>query len=499
MNNKKIKMTSSLKYGAYSLISVCLLLAIIIIFNLAISALPPKYTKITDNKSGIYNISDTSKNLLSSLKDEITVYLIAKDGQSNDYHLKIENYLKRYVDLSKKLTLKTVDPLLRPSFISHYTDAELDSSLTHLIVVNDRTDRSFVCEYSTLISSEIDESLSYEEQLQYYMAYGTYKYVSKFNVENALLSAVTYVTMEKTPNIYFTTGHGESNDDSYLSYVFEVSHVETDALDLSLGDIPSDAEAILINAPTKDFTDKEIEKLKKFSDRGGNIALISGFTSTESDSMPLLHKFISEYYGLKYNSALVLEGNTEYAYKYGANYVNYVFYPQKLGAIKDASSSNIYYQNAHLIDIPEKLPEGVKAEKLLTTSAKGYLKTVMTKETSTLKGENDPEGIFTVGAQSIKKIGESDSTLLWFSSASALALDSLIDGGYDNAVIAIHIMSKCTTDFNPVSVKDVVSLEIQLLNVDENANKLWSIIFIGIIPVSFVGLGLINRYRRAKR
>ena len=69
----KFRITNSVKYGTYSLISISILLAVIIILNLALGILPAKYTAITDNKEGIYDISNTSKRLLSSLKDGTAV------------------------------------------------------------------------------------------------------------------------------------------------------------------------------------------------------------------------------------------------------------------------------------------------------------------------------------------------------------------------------------------------------------------------------------------
>ena len=58
---KKLKITNSLKYGTYSLIATAVVLAIIIIANLAVAALPSKYTSITNDKKGIYDISDASR------------------------------------------------------------------------------------------------------------------------------------------------------------------------------------------------------------------------------------------------------------------------------------------------------------------------------------------------------------------------------------------------------------------------------------------------------
>ena len=119
---KKVKITNAVKYGTYSLVATAVVLAIIIIANLAVAALPSKYTSITNGRTGIYDISSASKKILSSLTDEVTVYVIATQDQASDYHLMITEYLKRYSALSDKLTVKSVDPVLRPSFVSAYIE-----------------------------------------------------------------------------------------------------------------------------------------------------------------------------------------------------------------------------------------------------------------------------------------------------------------------------------------------------------------------------------------
>ena len=498
--NKKFKITNSVKYGTYSLISIAILLAVIIILNLAIGILPAKYTSITDNKDGIYNISSSSKRLLSSLEDDITIYVIATQDQSSDYYLMITEYLKRYTELSSKITYKQVDPVLRPSFVSSYTDMTLDAAYPHIIVVNDKTDRADVYQFSDIIASVKDPSLSDEEQYYYYLSYGTYKYIYTFNLESCLISGITYVSMDHVPCMYYTKGHGESAVDTMFTQIMELSHVTLKGIDLTLdGEIPSEAETLLIYGPTKDFTDAEIKCLEKFVARGGHIVLISGYNSNVADrNLPNLYGFMEKEYGLYFVDAMVFEGNTDYAYKYGNEYVNYQFYPQASGALASAiGSTRIILANAHPIAIAEALPEGVTATSILTTTEKGYSKTEIL---SIEKGENDPEGKFNVGVQAEKTANGVTSKCMWFSSLYALNIDGTYTSYYQyaNIFITVHIMSETISEFNPESV-DAISLAITQLDISEKSGKIWGVILIGIIPAAILGYGFYNRYRRARR
>jgi hypothetical protein len=203
-------------------------------------------------------------------------------------------------------------------------------------------------------------------------------------------------------------------------------------------------------------------------------------------------------YGLSFVDAMVFEGNTDYAYKYGSNYLKYQFYPQASGNIANAiGKARIILTNAHPIVIAETLPDGVKASAILTTTDKGYSKAEVL---STEKGENDPEGKFNVGVQAEKTVSGVTSKCMWFSSLYALNIDGTYTSYYQyaNIYITVHIMSEMVTEFNPESV-DAVSLAITQLNISEKAGKVWGLILIGVIPAAILGYGFYNRYRRARR
>ena len=494
----KFRITNSVKYGTYSLISISILLAVIIILNLALGILPAKYTAITDNKEGIYDISNTSKRLLSSLKDDITIYVIATQDQSGDYHIMITEYLKRYSELSSKLTVKQVDPVLRPTFVSNYTDLDLDAASTHIIIVNERTDRADVYQFEDIIATVMDSSLTDEEQYYYYMAYGTYKYIYAFNLESCLISGLTYVSMETVPCLYYTTGHGESAFDNGFAQVMELGHIVVKGIDLSLdGAIPDEAEALVIYGPTKDFTEAEINYLKNFVSRGGNIVLVSGYDTKLSErNLTNLYGFMEETYGLSYVDQMVFEGNTDYVYKYGSNYLYYNFYPRAIGTLENViGSMRILFSYAHPIKVSETLPEGVKVTETLTTSDKGYTKTEVV---SAEKNEGDPEGKFVVGAEAEKTVDGVTTKAMWFSSLYALNIDSTYSYSYANIYLTVHLMSEMISEFNPESV-EAVSLAVTQLEISPKAGKVWGAIIIGVIPAAILGYGFYNRYKRARR
>ncbi len=476
----KLKITSTVRYGSYSLIVMAVVLAILIFINLAVGALPSTVTSITDKDSEIYSISDTSKEYMKKLDEKVTVYVVSVEGSSTEHHLMINEYVKKYCALSDNVTVKYIDPVLRPGFMAEYnkdgalTEEQLSPDYTHIVVESDK--RSKIIPYSDIFTY----ALSGDDLTTFYYTYS-------FNIENCLISAIDYVTVELLPTIYYTTGHGETTlDDGFFNLV-KIENIDIKALDLSkTEDVPEDAHAIIIYAPKNDFSEIEIGRLKEFSERGGNIILSTDYNISLSDRVfENLYAFTSEHFGVNYIDALVFEGDTSKIYRYN----EYIFATMTANTptlIKEEVGYALFTYS-HAISIADELPEGVTVKPMFTTTSKGYAKVDFGKDSLRDKQEGDLEGAFNLGLTS----NRGDSTLWWFASTDAL-----------NTKINPHIAS-CTNSEsvekeNAVSAAAVV-IEHDMLEISDQAADLWSWIFIGIIPGAILAYGIYVRYRRTRR
>ena len=142
--NKKL-----LKKGSYSLAFTVVILAIAVFLNLLIGELPSSATKIDVSENKLYSIGDETKNVASSLTEDVTLYLLAEDGSED---ATLNELLTRYADLSSHIKYEKKDPVLNPSFASSYTDEDLASN--SVIVVSDK--RSKVIPYSDLYESSVN-------------------------------------------------------------------------------------------------------------------------------------------------------------------------------------------------------------------------------------------------------------------------------------------------------------------------------------------------------
>ncbi len=489
------KFNSSARYGSFSLIVTAIVLVILILVNLAVGALPATYTSITGKKSDVYKISKASVDYMKNLDEEITVYIVQLDNASTEHDLMIKNYVERYATLSDKITVKYVDPEIKPMFLSSYNEDGsisedlLDPSFTHIVVESGK--RSRIIPYSDIFKY----ALTGDDLSAFYQAYGYIPY--SYEIENCLLSAVDYVTLETLPKIYYTNTHKEANLAEIFTAFAKLENIGLTALDIeATGKIPSDAQAIVIYAPQTDFSQKEIAALKEYADNGGNIILSTEFNPTLTDRvLDNLYAFTKEYYGMSYNDVLVYEGTAE-RFISSATYVFVTMTDKAPAALNSGTYGSVLFTYCHAINIEPTLPKGVTVDTLFTTTSKGYAKLAYNKETEK-KEEGDLEGTFVLGATSTRKNGEKSSKLIWYSSTDALRTTYNYKLA-DSMHVAVYTLSVS------VEKRDIVSAVAMLItrdavDISDKAAAFWSWTIIAIIPGAILGYGIFVRVKRARR
>lgn len=490
------KFNSSARYGSFSLAVTAIVLVILILVNLAVNSLPATMTSITNEKSSVYTITDASKDYLKTLDQEITVYIVQIDGASGEHDLMIKKYVERYATLSDKLTVKYIDPEIKPNFLpSHNTDNEigeeyLDTAYTHLVVESEK--RSRIIPYADIFKY----ALSGDDLTAFYQANGYVPY--SYEIENCLLSAIDYVTLDVVPTIYYTSTHKEASLDEGFNAFAKLDNVNLKALDLETeGKVPSDACAVIIYSPQTDFSEKEINALKEYADKNGNVIISTDYNINVSDRyLDRLYAFTKEYYGMDYLDALVLEGDTGRIYGYPI-YIYATMTDKVPSAIKSGTGGYVLFTYAHAISVSDTLPEGVTVDKLFTTTSGGYAKITFGSEETFAKKDGDLSGVFTLGAISTRQSGDAKSRLWWFSSTDALAttMSTTIAG---NIYVPVYVLTESVNKENSVSAAAVL-ITHELLEISDKAADLWSWIIIAIVPGAILGYGIYVRVRRVRR
>jgi ABC-type uncharacterized transport system involved in gliding motility auxiliary subunit len=152
--------------------------------------------------------------------------------------------------------------------------------------------------------------------------------VLDFKGEQQLTAAIVGLVEGKPAKIYFTEGHGEhsiqdvNSPQGYgtVGAMLKNDNVEAENLNLAeKGDVPADADAVVIAGPSISFSPIEAEALDAYLQKNGKLlVLLDPYVTLGLDD--LLKK-----YGMKYDDDLVLERGMS-----------------PLGALMTAPQANIY-------------------------------------------------------------------------------------------------------------------------------------------------------------
>lgn len=182
-------MKRSLGRGGYLAGVSLLALALVILFNLIVGQLPSNWLEFDLTDNGLYEISDTSREFLSTLDQDVEIVVLAEEGATD---ARITKFLDRYTALSSHLSLTYVDPVAHPEEASAY-ESDSDS----LVVRCEATGKSRSIPYSDIITYTYTNYFSVTED--------------SFDAEGQLTSAVNYVTGDTSAKVYTVSGHGETD------------------------------------------------------------------------------------------------------------------------------------------------------------------------------------------------------------------------------------------------------------------------------------------------
>lgn len=157
--------------GAFSAAVTALAVAVVILINLLAAQLPERWTQFDLTDSGIYDISDTTRDYMADLEEDVVIHVLA-DKDSLD--TRIVRFLATYEELSSHLSVEYTNPMVYPSVL---TDYGVDSNT--IVVTCEATGRQE--------SFSIDDIIGYDIMSYYY--YGSYN-ETDFDGEGLLTSAV---------------------------------------------------------------------------------------------------------------------------------------------------------------------------------------------------------------------------------------------------------------------------------------------------------------------
>ena len=319
----------------------------------------------------------------------------------------------------------------------------------------------------------------------YYQFYNQLQAVS-LDAEGLLTSAIHNVISETQNKIYLLKGHNEArlgaNASSYLS---KANYVTADLNLLTDGSIPEDCKLIFCNNPAVDLADDEFDMLTSYLRNGGKLLLFL--------DNPNLSNFnaLLEMYGLQMQNGYVGD-NDRYYKAYAREYGIFCIYPV-LSAASDITSSvmtDAFLRGARgmLQVTPQRT--GAVVTPFMTSSENAVL---MVDE------NNFTEGKYVLGAVATETYGDKadvETRLTVITAVDLLSDDISTRANLSNMEIFINAVNK---NFDDVESYVIPAKNLQIMPTLISHPLIWSVVFIGVIPLGILSGGFVYWIRRRNR
>lgn len=490
--------SKNFKLGGYSVLAIVVVIAIAVVINLVAGQLPSKATNYDLTASNVLSISDQTKEITSALDQDVTIYYIVQSGNEDE---PISQLLDRYEDLSDRITVKTIDPVVYPNFAAQYTSEDVsDNSL--IVVSGDK-------------SRYIDSSDIYETTYN-----SDYSTSTDFDGEGELTSAIQYVASGTSGKIYLLTGHGEADVPDSVTEAVAKQNMDLEQLSLlTEGSIPDDASCVMIFSPSSDISSEEKDMILAYLEQGGSLMLITDYVN-DADMSNLYA--LEAAYGVETATGIVMEGSSNCIQGY-----NYYLLPQiDSHEITDPLIDDGYYI---LMPLAQGIIETGDAANtititpLLTTSDQSYSKVAGSAMTTYDKEDGDIDGPFYLGVAITEDLSDittddadtgeeadsadtedtedssaSESKIVFFSSSAFLedSASELVSGA--NLDLFVNSIGYLCEQEDSISIH-AKTISTDYLTLSSAASSFWALVVIGIIPGVFLIIGIVKWIRRRKK
>lgn len=461
-----------IKLGAYSVATILVMAVLTIAVNLGLNYVPDQYTSFDVTSNKIYTLTDDTKEMLSNLTDDVTIYVLAEEASKDE---DLDKTLTQMEGLSDHIKVEYVSPVTNPKFYYNYTSEEPTNN--SLIVVGPAN--STVVDYNSIYAYE--------------MNYTSYSYeITGYDGEGQLASAIAYVTTEDIPKFYIIAGHGELGFEETFLNALTKENVTYEELTLySVDEIPADAQGVIINAPTSDFSEDDADKIIAYLEQGGNAFLLPTFTEESMDNF----ERILDYYGVSVVDGMIVEGDREYYYQspyYLFPEIAYDEVTQRVvdGAVFAPLSRGLSYDEA---------TDGVYYTPLLTTSDSSFSKVNVSNVEDYSKSADDIDGPFVISLRAEKTTDQGE-----LSQALIVANESMFTTVADDMVPGYNIklfgsMISSLADHESSVAIPAKNFEIGNLVFRAQAVYLVGVIAVFILPIGALAAGLIICLSRRKK
>ncbi len=322
--------TRRFRYGSMSVV-LTLVVAVALVITCVIGDLlnerfPLNWDLTADDT---YTFSETSEKVAALVDRDVEIVVFMEENafknpdyagisgytnpeQLNKVFRQFYEFTGRYHSLTDgKVTVRYIDAVNDPTAFAAYEKygEELQQG-SILFVAGDRYRVSSIGSMYSLTQS-ID--------------YSTYSYVytvAASNVEGMLSTNLQYLCRKEVVGVTILTGHGEYDGAiSGATQVLSANGYDVHQVDFTtVTEIPANTKALLIAAPSKDYSVAEIERLRTWLNNGDKYNRHLFVLPHNTAECPNLFEFLKEEYYIEFTDNMVAEDDTSKQFYYGNLY-----------------------------------------------------------------------------------------------------------------------------------------------------------------------------------
>lgn len=283
---------------------LALLVAATFLLNLVVLQLDDRYGLTLDlTANAAFQPGAETRALLAGLDQDVAIYVLAAPDAfgGSPYLVQAQRMIAQYPRLSPRVSLTYVDYVLDPTFASRYPDLTLSQGDV-LVTCGDRV-----------------KQIGLGELFNYtYTDTGQLAIVSS-RAEEALTSAILYVTSERDVHVAVLTGYDVAEMPAFTDLLTANNYVVT-PVNLTTEPLDDRYDLAVLLAPRIDLSPEALKKLDDFLyNQGAYGKTLFYTTDVAQPDLPNLDAFLKEW-GLVVGDGAVFETTAERTFQYQPYY-----------------------------------------------------------------------------------------------------------------------------------------------------------------------------------
>lgn len=290
------------RYGTLSTVLTLVVVAAVVLVNVVAGLLNDRFPLNLDLTSDkLFTLSEESRQVAQSIDADIDVVVFAGEENFSDATTDSTagSIMRQFYELMKQYETQSgghvkttyLDVVANPTLASQYSEYEVQSG-DILFIGNGKHKKA-----------NINDLASYNTSSYYSTT------ISGSQVEKIVASNLVNISSEYTPVVALLTGHDEASYSLQgIQSVLSANNYEVREIDITgseeLGD---DINTLVIAAPSKDYTDDEVKKVREWMNNGGNLGRnLAVFVNYQADC-PNLYEYLNVDFGIEVTNNLIIE------------------------------------------------------------------------------------------------------------------------------------------------------------------------------------------------